>query len=319
MTHRLRARLTVLAIGVVLAAGATLRGQGPPVGVRPWTPPRTADGQPDIQGLWNSIDAFFTPLQRPTKLGEKPAVTDQELRAVLEEEATRKLDAADAGTGAYGHEWYEYKRNVIRAAPSLIVDPPDGRIPAMTPWARDRIAHMRARQMHDPESMDPGDRCISRGILGEMLPTFYNNGKQIIQTPGYVTIVSEMIHHARVIPLDNRPRPPDSVRAWTGVPRGRWEGATLVVESTHFSRRDVLRNIGIQTETLKMTERFTPVDPDTLMYRITIEDPQVYTAPWTIEFPFVRDNGYRMFEYGCHEGNHAIENMLRGARAEERR
>lgn len=319
MTHRLFAVATVVALGVALATGVVTYGQVTPATARGWVPPRTPDGQPDIQGLWNNIDSFFTPLQRPAKLGEKVAVTDDELRTVLEEEATRKLDASDAGTGAYGHEWYEYKRNVIRNAPSLIIAPPDGRIPAMTPWAKDLTASMRARQMHDPDAMDPGDRCISRGILGEMLPTFYNNGKQIIQTPGYVTIISEMIHHARVIPLDHRPRPPDSFRTWTGVPRGRWEGTTLVVESTNFSRREVLRNIGIQTERLKMTERFTPIDAKTLMYRITIEDPDVYTAPWTIEFPFVRDSGYQMFEYGCHEGNHAVENMLRGARAEERR
>lgn len=310
---------SALAFLSVIVLTQPLHGQGGGRKGSTWTPARTSDGQPDIQGLWNSIDSFFTPLQRPAKLGDKPGVSDDELRAVLEEEATRKLEASDAGTGAYGHEWYEYKRQVIRSAPSLVIQPPDGRIPAMTPWARERTAYMRAHQMHDPESIDPGDRCISRGILGQMLPTFYNNGKQIIQTPGYVTIVSEMIHDARIIPLDNRPRPPDRVRTWTGVPRGRWEGNTLVVESSNFSRRDVLRNIGIQTETLRMTERFTPVDANTLLYRITIEDPQVYSAPWTIEFPFLRDGSYQMFEYGCHEGNHAVENMLRGARAEERR
>jgi hypothetical protein len=283
-----------------------------------WTPPRTADGQPDIQGTWNSIDSFFTPLQRPAKLGDKAAVSDEELRTVLEDEASRKLDASDAGTGAYGHEWYEYKRNTIPRVPSLVVEPPDGRIPALTPWARERSAYLRARQMEAHENMDPGDRCISRGILGMMLPTFYNNGKQIIQAPGSVTIVSEMIHDARIIPVDGRPHAPATVRRWTGDPRGRWEGHTLVVESTNFSRREVLRNVVIQSERLRMIERFTPVDANTLMYRVTIDDPEVYTAPWTIEFPFVRDNGYQMFEYACHEGNHAVENMLRGARAEER-
>jgi hypothetical protein len=309
---------TAVVIGLMIGSLGSVRGAATPGSVGAWTPPRTPDGQPDIQGLWNSIDSFFTPLQRPVKLGDKPDVSEEELRAVLEEEASRKLEAADAGTGAYGHEWYEYKRNTIRRAPSLIIEPPNGRIPAMTPWANERAAYLRARQMHDPETMDPGDRCISRGILGMMLPTFYNNGKQIIQSRGYVTIVSEMIHDARIIPLDDRPAPSSAMQSWTGVPRGRWEGNTLVVESTNFSRHEVLRNISIQTERLKMTERFTAVDPNTLMYRVTIEDPEVYTAPWTIEFPFVRDNEYQMFEYACHEGNHAVENMPRGARAEER-
>lgn len=290
-----------------------------------WRPPRTPDGQPDIQGMWNSIDAFFTPLQRPLKLVGKTEVTEAELQAALAEEADRKLETVDTGTGSYGHEWFEYKRNTIgQTRLSLIISPENGRIPPMTPWARERAAYLRDRQMHDPETIDPGDRCISRGVLGQMLPTFYNNGKQIIQTPGYVTIVSEMIHDARIIPIGPKPqaasdsRPATPLRSWTGMPRGYWDGNTLVVESTGFSRHEVLRNISIQTEKLKMTERFTPVDANTIMYRVTIEDPDVYTAPWTIEFPFVRDNDYQMFEYACHEGNHAVENMLRGARAEER-
>lgn len=283
-----------------------------------WRPPRTPDGQPDIQGMWNSIDAFFTPLQRPATLAGKTQVTDAELQAALAEEADRKLETVDAGTGSYGHEWFEYKRTTIGQTPlSLIVSPENGRIPPMTPWARERSAYLRERQMHDPETIDPGDRCISRGMLGQMLPTFYNNGKQIIQSPGYVTIVSEMIHDARIIPITRTP-PPAALRSWTGVPRGHWEGNTLVVESTNFSRREVLRNISIQTERLKMTERFTAVDEHTLIYRVTIEDPDVYSEPWTIEFPFVRDSDYQMFEYACHEGNRAVENMLRGARAEER-
>jgi hypothetical protein len=268
--------------------------------------------------MWNSIDAFFTPLQRPAALGDRTQVTAEELQAALAEEADRKLETVDAGTGSYGHEWFEYKRQTIgQTRLSLIVSPANGRIPAMTPWAAKRAADLRDRQMDDPETIDPGDRCISRGVLGQMLPTFYNNGKQIIQTPGYVTIVSEMIHDARIIPLSQVP-PSKALSTWTGVPRGHWEGNTLVVESTNFSRHEVLRNVGIQSETLRMTERFTPVDANTLMYRVTIEDPGVYTAPWTIEFPFLRDNEYQMFEYACHEGNRAVENMLRGARAEER-
>ena len=309
--------MPVVAVAVVLVA-APVVAQERAKAKGPWTPPRTADGQPDIQGLWNSIDSFFTPLQRPAKLGDKPEVSDAELKAVLEEEASRKLEAADAGTGSYGHEWFEYKRNVIGSAPSLIVEPKDGRVPAMTPWAKERSAYMRAHMADAPETIEAGDRCVSRGILGMMLPTFYNNGKQIVQSPGYVMIVSEMIHDVRIIPLDGRPMPPGAVRSWHGVSRGRWEGNTLVVETTNFLPREAMRNISVQTESLKMVERFTPVDAGTLNYRVTIEDPKVYAAPWTIEFPFRKDNDYQMFEYACHEGNYAVPNILKGARFEER-
>jgi hypothetical protein len=308
-------RTVIVALAFGVAASAAAQGSGDN---RSWTPPRTADGQPDIQGTWNNIDSFFTPLQRPAKLADKTEVTDAELRAVLEEEASRKLEAADAGTGSYGHEWFEYKRNTIRSAPSLIVEPKDGRIPAMTAWGKEKTTFARAHMADAPETIEAGDRCVSRGILGMMLPTFYNNGKQIVQSPGYVMILSEMIHDVRIIPLDGRAHLPSSVRSWHGDSRGRWEGNTLVVETTNFSAAGNMRNVGVQTESLRVVERFTPTDANTLVYRVTIEDPKMYAAPWTIEFPFKRDNDYQMFEYACHEGNYAVPNILRGARYEER-
>jgi hypothetical protein len=307
----------VLALAPVLAI-APARGQTRTKAAPQWTAPRTPDGQPDIQGTWNSIESFFTPLQRPAAVAGKEQISEAELKAVLEEEADRKLDAADRGVGAYGHEWYEYNRNHVGSAASLIVEPADGRLPAMTPWAKEKTAFMRTHWGDSYEYIDPGDRCISRGILGMMLPTFYNNGKIIVQSPGYVTIVSEMIHDARIIPLDGRPHAPANIRSWAGDARGHWDGSTLVVDTTNFSPHDVLRNIGIQTENLHMVERFTRVDRDTLKYQVTIDDPKVYTAPWTIAFPFKQANDYQMFEYGCHEGNYAVPGMLRGARAEEK-
>jgi hypothetical protein len=306
-----------LAVVALAAITVPLVAQKPRAAAPAWHAPRTPDGQPDIQGLWNSVNSFFTPLQRPAGVSDAKALSADEVQTVLEEEAGKKLENSDRGTGAYGHEWYEYKRHELGTALSLIVDPANGRIPAMTPWAKQKTAEMRARAFDSYEFLDPGDRCISRGILGIMLPTFYNNGKRILQSPGYVTIVSEMIHDARIIPIDGRPHTSSALRSWNGDPRGRWDGNTLVVETINFSARDVLRNIGIQTERLRMVERFTAVNADTLMYRVTIDDPTVYTSAWSIEFPFTRDSGYEMFEYACHEGNHAVPNMLSGARAQE--
>jgi hypothetical protein len=178
---------------------------------------------------------------------------------------------------------------------------------------------VRAHATDSHEFLDPGDRCVTRGILGMMLPTFYNNGKEIVQAPGYVALMSEMIHDVRVIPTDGRRHVAPAVRSWTGDSRGRWEGNALIVETTNFAPQDVLRGIRLQSDSLTMTERFTMVDGNTLIYRATINDPKVYTRPWTIEFPFKRDKEYRMFEYACHEGNHAVEGILRGARAQEKR
>jgi len=324
MTTRMFAAL-VAATATTFAYGLQAHAQGAPrqtqrVGSAAPRIPRTPDGQPDIQGLWNSIDAFFTPLERPGQLADKSNVSDEELSDVLRQEAQKKIDGAlTAGVGSYGREWYEYREGNISARPSLVVDPPDGRIPALTPWAKEKAAYVRGHATDSYDFLDPGDRCVTRGILGMMLPTFYNNGKQIVQSPGYVSIVSEMIHDIRVIPLDGRRHLGTAVRSWTGDSRGRWDGNSLVVETTNFAPRDVLRGIRLQSESLKMTERFTLVDRDTLMYRATIDDPKVYTKPWTIEFPFKRDNHYQMFEYACHEGNHAVEGILRGARAGERR
>jgi hypothetical protein len=322
MTHMrlFSAASLAAALGVMLSS--SVHGQSPaspkPVHRPAQTIVRTPDGQPDIQGLWNSIDAFFTPLERPSKLAGKDNVSDEELNDVLREEAQRKVDGAlTAGVGSYGREWYEYKEGRIDRRPSLVVDPPDGRIPPLTSWAREKTAFVRAHATDSYEFLDPGDRCVTRGILGMMLPTFYNNGKQIVQARGYLSIMSEMIHDVRVIPVDGRPHAPPAVRTWTGDSRGRWDGSTLVVETTNFLPRDVLRGIRLQSESLKMTERFTLVDANTLMYRATIDDPKVYTRPWTIEIPFKRDNDYRMFEYACHEGNHAVEGILRGARVGE--
>jgi len=175
------------------------------------------------------------------------------------------------------------------------------------------------------EAMSPWDRCITRGP-GRMFPAGYNNAYQIVQTPGYVVIHHEMIHEARVIPVDGRPHVDKGVRTWTGDPRGRWEGDTLVVETTNFNDKGWIATNGASarirgvphSDALRLVERFTRVDANTITYRVTVEDPNVFTKPWTVSIPLVRDDDYRIFEYACHEGNKAIEHILRAARAAER-
>lgn len=311
---------SALAVVFALVATASLLGQSSAKTTQ-WTPPRTADGQPNIQGMWNNIDSFFTPYERPAKLQGRDKLPEAEVKRILEELAKERAAAGDVagGTGAGPEHWYEYKRGHVELATSLVVEPADGRVPPMTPAAKEKFATIRAHENDSYEYMESGDRCVSRGILGDMLPTNYNNGKLILQSPGYVVILSEMIHDARIIPVDGRSHLNPNVRHWTGDSRGRWEGNTLVVETTNFIAKAPVRRINIQTENLRMVERFTAVDPNTLKYEVRIEDPTVYTAPWTIAFPFKRDNDYKIFEYACHEGNYAIPHTLSGARAQEKK
>jgi hypothetical protein len=319
MTGRTAALRAFLVVVLVSTTAAPSLGQSKSGETqRSWTPSRTPDGQPDIQGMWNNIDSFFTPYERPTELQGKDNMSQSEIRAILERIAKSREEGQDQGTGAGPVHWYEYKAGHLELATSLVVAPASGRVPAMTASARDKMAAIRARREDSYEFMETGDRCISRGILGDMLPTNYNNGKHILQTPGYVVILSEMIHDARIIPIDGRPHLNSKIGQWLGDSRGRWEGNTLIVETTNFNAKAPVRRINVQTENLRMIERFTAVDRNTLRYEVTIEDPTVYTAPWTLSFPYKRDNEYRIFEYACHEGNYAIPNTLSGARAQER-
>jgi hypothetical protein len=208
---------------------------------------------------------------------------------------------------------------------SMVVDPPNGRVPVMK-WAEDKRAydldHVQDHEVHQTS----WERCITRGMPAGMFPAGYNNAYEFIQTPGYVVIRYEMIHNARIIPIDGRPRLGEKIRQWDGEPRGHWEGTTLVVESTNYNDKGMIatsaatqRIRGIpQSEALHVIERFTPVDADTIVYRATIEDKNVYTGAWTVEIPLTRDSKYRMFEYACQEGNYATPNILAGGRAAER-
>jgi hypothetical protein len=204
---------------------------------------------------------------------------------------------------------------------SLVVDPPDGRVPVRPAAEKIREEHL-ARSFDDPEFMSVWDRCITRGIPGSMFPAGYNNAYQIFQMPGYIVILYEMIHDARIIPIGKRPHLPSPIRNWMGDSRARWEGDTLVVDVTNYNNKGWIASSAaggrikgiLHTAGLHVVERFTRTGPDIIQYEATIEDPDIYTRPWKVAFPLTRDDNYRLFEYACHEGNHAVGNILRGAR-----
>jgi hypothetical protein len=222
---------------------------------------------------------------------------------------------------AYNDFWWDRGTKVVKTRrTSMVVDPPDGRIPALTPEAQkkaaERVEYRRLHPADGPEHRPLAERCVLWPTAGPpMLPSAYNNNYQIVQAPGYVMILVEMIHDARIIPTDGRPHLPPGVRQWLGDSRGRWEGNTLVVETTNFTDKTTFRGSG---DTLRLIERFTRTDPGTLTYEFTVEDETSFVRPWTAEIPMVKAEG-PLFEYACHEGNYGMENVLAGARAEEKR
>ena len=308
-----------------------------------WTPPKTAWGDPDLQGVWTSDDSFGVPFERPRKYGNRKLLTDEEFaeRAKENELLSTSIQAGVTPKAGYWlqHEgvdaqpypsnWSEYARHTSRQT-SLIVDPEDGHLPPLTQQAMfSRAAEIAAsrRRLH-PESWEDVSmygRCITRGVLGSMLPVMYGNGTDIMQSPGLVAIRYEMIHETRIVPLDppNNPHPhlPASMRSYMGDPRGHWEGNTLVVETTNFigGRVGIGENgDGVKySDELRLVERFTRLSERSLQYEVTVSDPKTFTASWTVAFPITQEPGYQIFEYACHEGNYSIANILSGARAEE--
>ena len=271
-------------------------------------------------------------MQRPVNLGEKLYLTDQEIaqrQAALAKQAEndkQEFVAPDArvGVGPPGH-WGERARRPCKQT-SLVVDPPNGRIPELAPEARTRAIPQGAGN-NDPRPASWEDfsfyiRCITRGVTGSIFPVIYGNGAQIIQAPGFVTILHEMVHEARVIPLDGRPHAGPNIRTYMGDSRGHWEGSTLVIETTNFLPNKTgigLNGGGTPTsEALKLTERYTRTDQNSVNYEVTIVDPKTYTEPWKVAFPITQEPGYQNFEYACHEGNYAMFNSLSGARAEDK-
>ena len=317
--------MVTLATLAVLVGGMSTSSWAQNGNTTGWSPARLADGQPDIQGMWNNLDALSTPMELPDGFSG-PEFSFEDLQAIAaardEEAARRAAQPRAKSVGAYGAHWFDSYWNEAEKspAPALIVEPLNGQIPDWTGAANEVLRYNR-EHLHDSYAfMESADRCITRGVIGMMMPGVYNTGMQILQTSEYVVLVREMIHRARVIPIDGRAHIDDTVRQWEGDPRGRWEGNTLIVESTNFREVQSMRGASAsirsrQTEKQRLVERFTVVGPDTLEYSLHVDDPDTYTAPWTAAFPLKRVSDYDQFEYACHEGNYSVPNALSGARA----
>ena len=325
MSNRFAAILSaaVLALpGFAQAPAAKASGKG----ASTWKAPRTPEGHPDLQGIWSN--ATVTPLERPGEFAGKAVLSDQEAAEFATEVVERTNGDRRDGAGtdadvarAYNDFWYDRGTKTIKTRrTSLIVDPPDGRIPPLTAEAKKRMAaRAERRRLHPadgPEDRGLSERCLNWRTAGPpMLPGAYNNNYQIVQTPDTVVIFNEMIHDARIIPMDGRPHVPAGIRLWLGDSRGHWEGDTLVVETTNFSDKTAFQGA---SENMRLTERFTRVDPDTLLYEFTVNDPAAFARPWTAQIPSVRSDG-PIFEYACHEGNYGMYGILSSARAEEKK
>ena len=312
--------LLVIVPGIAWAQSATAPAAGP----------RTPWGTPDLQGIWDF--RTITPLERPSDLAGKQVLTNEEA-AKFEEQENRRLNRdlvdpkkggaiyppeSEGGVVPYNEFWYDRGTTLVAdKRTSLIVDPSDGRIPPLTAEAEKRAAARREyRRDHPADSWEDrslAERCILGFNAGPpIVPGAYNNNVQLFQTPHYVVILHEMIHHARIVPLDGRPH--GTIRQWVGDSRGHWEDETLVVETTNFRKKSSFRG---SSANLHVVERFTRVSPDTIGYEFTVEDSETWTRPWTAAVPMTKTEG-PMFEYACHEGNYAMEGILSGARAEER-
>ncbi len=295
----------------------------PIFGQKKWTPPRTPDGHPDLQGIWTN--ATITPLERPANLAGKEFFTPEEAAAYEKGILTttnRDLRGATPEAdvnGAYNDFWFDRGTKVVSTRrTSMIIDPPDGKVPALTPEARKAEAarqEIARRPPEGPEDTPLAVRCLLWPTAGPpMLPSAYNNNYQIVQTPAYVAIWIEMIHDVRVIPLDGRPHLAQNIRLWMGDPRGHWDGDTLVVDTTNFTDETHFRG---SDHNLHLIERFRRTDAGTILYQFTVDNPSAFTKPWTGEVTMLKSPG-PLYEYACHEGNYSMESMLKGARVQEK-
>jgi hypothetical protein len=318
------------ALVLVALASTSIAGQAPKASAAGKAVPRTMDGKPDLQGVWDF--RTMTPLQRPTDLAGKDVFTDAEAveyerkNALNQDNRESKPTAVQNGQAsttdvdrAYNDFWWDFGKKVVGTKrTSLIVDPPDGRMPPLTPEAQERSKQRFAayqRAAFGPEDRGVGERCLLGFNSGPpMLPSAYNNNVQIFQSADHLVLLNEMVHNARIVPLDGRPHVSKGVRQWVGDSRGRWEGDTLVVETAGFVGETAFPNAG---PNLRLTERFKRVDADTLLYEFTVNDPTTWTKPWTAQVP-MRKSDQPLYEYACHEGNYGMTNLLSAARAVEK-
>jgi hypothetical protein len=342
MKRRLRIVSGAAVLALVALASAVVSTQGQPASgtQAPYSPPKTPWGDPDLQGIWPGTDSVGVPFERPEKFGTRLYLTDAELKEREQQaEKQQELDVLDfdlqkppaeivalgdvGGVTSPPPHWLE--RGVPSRQSSLIVQPANGRMPAMTPegTARQKTAggtYVKQTGFNNASELGPYDRCISRGVVGSMMPVVYNNGNEIVQAPGLVAFRNEMIHEVRIIPLDGRQPLPAGMKSYMGSSRGHFEGNTLVVRTTTLKGKTGMQGNGmmlVPSDSIVIEERFTPVSATVLQYEVTIDDPKTWTAPWKAAFPLKRDQDYQMFEYACHEGNYAMRNTLSGSRADE--
>jgi hypothetical protein len=293
--------------------------------------PKTPWGDPDLRGTYTSDNSIGVPFERPPQYADRTTVTDAEFEARektnqeqvakdLDERPESKFEEDEAANNAPRH-WLE-RGTKLSHATSLIIDPPNGRLPALTPEGQRRQAEFRARfarQNDAAEFHSYYDRCITRGVVSSIVPAIYGNGTRILQGPGYVVIQNEMIHESRVVPIDSKaPRLGKAIHLYMGDPRGHWEGSTLVVDSTNFTDRIGVGGGTVASTSLHLIERFTRTAPGTIRYDVTVDDPETYTARWTAALDLDLKPGYQIYEYACHEGNYGLRNMLSASRADER-
>ena len=326
MRHRILTSLSVSVVTLLSIAAGSVGAQ---------TIPRTSWGQPDLQGIWDF--RTITPLERPRSLSDQEFLSAEEaanleqeviarnadlaIRSAQRTEVTESVDRGEEGApGFYNNFWLDRgTRTVGTRRTSLVVDPADGRIPDLTTEgqrvADERRAHREAHPADSWVDRTAYDRCILGFNAGPPITSGgYNQNLQLFQTQDHVVLVTEMVHTARVVPLDGRPPLPDDIRQWSGDSRGHWDGDTLVVETTNFSAQRGWRGTSAN---MTLVERFTRADDSTLLYSFTVNDPSTWTTPWTAEIP-MRLNDLTLFEYACHEGNHSMTGILGGARADER-
>ena len=311
MTFPTSLRTAALIAALIAMSGAALVAQKS-------AEPRTPDGQPDLQGIWNSVTV--TPMERPRDLGTKEFwASEAEAQAYEKASVARSKAGLDDGIGSYNEVFYEFGAKTVKTRrTSFITDPPDGRVPALTPTAKaawDKEQATRRGRPNGPEDRSTTEQCVAfRTGVPPMTPWAYNSNYRIVQSKNQVAIYIEMIHDVRIIPLDGRPHLPSNIHLWYGDSIGHWEGSTLVIDTTNLSGKTGFYGAD---ENLHVIERISRLDGDTLRYEFSVDDPTAFTKPWKGELTMSAAPG-PIFEYACHEGNYALEHLLQGARAEDK-